>query len=127
MLAIDAGESEVSQSIGAVEFGFVEHWSVLWVGSEPDARESWRIEFFDQRLDILCGLVGRDCSGAGRYGDYIESRIEQSDDQCDGVIDSWVTIDNDFSGHIDSNTSDVLFGNARFAPRVVYLPNGLAG
>jgi hypothetical protein len=109
VLAIDAGETQVTESIGAVEFGFVEDRSVLGIGSEPDAWEPWRIEFFDQRLDILCGLVGRDCSGAGRYGDYIESRIEQSDDQCDGVIDSWVTIDNDFFRHIGSNASYVLF------------------
>jgi hypothetical protein len=99
MLSFDRGKSEISQTVGSVQFASVAYRSVIGIGSDADAWVAWWIEFFQESQDISRALLGFDISRGGRHGEHIESRVEQGDRESQSVINSRIAVDNDFSSH----------------------------
>ena len=77
----------------------IQHGRIGWSDRGSQLRVSSRIQQVNNphRIDARLGRVNG--SGGGSDRDNVESRIKQRHRDCNGVVDSGVTVDDDLSGH----------------------------
>ena len=88
-----------AQAIGSVQEAAVRVGTVVGRGRGAQTRITRRIETLDDRLNVERRPVGRDVSGHCRNRHDFQPRIEQSEGQGQGVVDSRIAVDNDLAGH----------------------------
>lgn len=101
MLADEAGDGEVgvAKAIGAMKLPGVVGRSGVARRSGADARVFGRIELLDAGLDVAGRLFGGDVALNGGDGDDFEPRVKEGECEGEGVVDSGIAVDDDFSGH----------------------------
>ena len=99
VLPLDRRKMDIAESIFTMQIPIVRHGGIVGVGTRTNARDPRRIEFFQQPYHVLGAPVRFDCSGASRHSNDVQPRIEKSQDQRDCIVNSWITINDNFSRH----------------------------
>ena len=101
MLTDEAGDGEIgiAEAISAVKLtGVIGRTRIAGRGG-ADARVLGRVELLDASLDVARRLFGGDVAFDGGDGDDFEPRVKEGEGEGEGVVDSGIAVDDDFSGH----------------------------
>ena len=93
------GEVGVAEAIGAVKLTGVVGRACVAGRSGADARVLGRIELLDAGLDVARREFGGDVALDGGDGDDFEPWVKEGEGEGEGVVDSGIAVDDDFSGH----------------------------